>query len=594
MRKLLLFIAISLLAIPRLNAQSFNTQLDTSFKFCGQMTAFLPAFTNFPRPNVNTYANKVLVLPDDKIMVAGPFRATINGEFRYSLFRLNSDGLYDSSFNFFGNPVAQWQTATKVVQLADGKFLVAGSFSQDAGTMQIYKGLYRINADGSEDKTFNSSLIDGVVTNNKPCIYDFEVFPNGNILIAGDFITYAGDSVFNLAVLNADGTLNSGFTSPYKAIGPTNIYDVLITPNQKIMVGASASFSFLILNTSGGIDTASMMNFRISSAEPKMELLPDGKILFAGNIGGIPNLPPGYEMARLNPDFTLDASFNVVTGLDKVINNIVVLPDGKLLIVGDFITVNGVSSRKMARLNADGTLDTTFNLGPDAFTSGGMIYDAGFQSDGKIIVRHSVGRHQNNILQNGNVPCMVNRLNGEPFTQNPSTPAPPSGLTATPTNSIRLNWTDNSNNEDGFYIESSTNANGPWQLIDSVDRDTTTYIHTGLSVGVEYFYRVSAYNGFGSSSFSNIASAVEGSNSILKERLAKGTIYPNPAKDGFWIDQILPQSVVSITNLTGVEVLRKSLGEETTLKVTTLAAGLYTCKVYHESAGVVVLKVLVQ
>ena len=65
---------------------------------------------------------------------------------------------------------------------------------------------------------------------------------------------------------------------------------------------------------------------------------------------------------------------------------VVVQPDGKILIGGDFTTLspNGgaaVTRNRIARLNPDGTLDTTFN--PDANET---VYAIALQADGKILV----------------------------------------------------------------------------------------------------------------------------------------------------------------------------------------------------------------
>ena len=64
---------------------------------------------------------------------------------------------------------------------------------------------------------------------------------------------------------------------------------------------------------------------------------------------------------------------------------IVVQPDGKLLIGGQFTTLspNGgaaVTRNRIARLNADGTLDTAFNPNANSY-----VYSIAVQADGKIL-----------------------------------------------------------------------------------------------------------------------------------------------------------------------------------------------------------------
>ncbi len=87
-------------------------------------------------------------------------------------------------------------------------------------------------------------------------------------------------------------------------------------------------------------------------------------------------------------------------------------------------------------------------------------------------------------------------------------PAAPSDLTATAVSSsaIDLTWTDNAGDEDGFDIERSLDGTSFTPLV-SVGADVTTYSDTGLAPVTTYWYRVSAYNGSGTSGYSNTASA---------------------------------------------------------------------------------------
>jgi len=90
-------------------------------------------------------------------------------------------------------------------------------------------------------------------------------------------------------------------------------------------------------------------------------------------------------------------------------------------------------------------------------------------------------------------------------------PAPnaPSELSALPGSSsqIRINWTDNSNNEEGFKIERSPDGITGWAEIFTTNPDVTTYHDEGLESSKEYHYRVRAFNSNGVSGYSNTAMA---------------------------------------------------------------------------------------
>ena len=107
----------------------------------------------------------------------------------------------------------------------------------------------------------------------------------------------------------------------------------------------------------------------------------DGKILIGGNFTKIGGLPRNY-IARLNADGTLDTGFNANIENGSV-SSIAVEGDRKILIGGSFTTIGGETRNYIARLYADGTLDTDFN--PDILN--GSVNSIAVQAaDGKILI----------------------------------------------------------------------------------------------------------------------------------------------------------------------------------------------------------------
>ena len=88
-------------------------------------------------------------------------------------------------------------------------------------------------------------------------------------------------------------------------------------------------------------------------------------------------------------------------------------------------------------------------------------------------------------------------------------PAAPTGLNASAvsTSQIDLSWTDNAGNEDGFYVERSSNGSSGWAQIAALGANVTAYQNTGLSQNATFYYRVRAYNADGNSAYSNTANA---------------------------------------------------------------------------------------
>ncbi len=108
----------------------------------------------------------------------------------------------------------------------------------------------------------------------------------------------------------------------------------------------------------------------------------DGKIL----VGGWFTTMGGQScncVGRLNADGTLDSGFNAgpFEGNVTSVNGLAVQVDGKIVVGGWFTTLGGQARNNIARLNADGTLDSAFNLGADC-----GVYPLAAQAEGKILV----------------------------------------------------------------------------------------------------------------------------------------------------------------------------------------------------------------
>jgi len=134
----------------------------------------------------------------------------------------------------------------------------------------------------------------------------------------------------------------------------------------------------------------------------------------------------------------------------------------------------------------------------------------------------------------------------------PTAPAGPTGLTVTVQSdvSLRLNWSDNSNNEDGFIIQRSADGGFTFSQITTTSPNVLTYTDSTLQPNRTYFYRVSASNLGGTSGFSNRASGLtlpSAPTNIQVDALPDGTIEvtwnaPAGGADGYIVDYSIEQS----------------------------------------------------
>ncbi|TAE07120.1 MAG: choice-of-anchor D domain-containing protein, partial [Bacteroidetes bacterium] len=346
----------------------------------------------------NNIVSALSVQLDGKIIVGGHF-STFNGTARSRIARLNADGTLDTGFNpgsgFNNSPSALY------VQ-SDGKIVIGGTFTTFNGTTCNH--ITRLNADGTLDTGFNPG------TGFNHWVNALSVQPDGKIIVGGFFSTFNGTNRNKIARLNADGTLDTGFNPGTGFIGSssTAVNALSIQSDGKIVVGGDfTSFDgtnrsmITRLNVDGTLDTSFNPGTGFSSYVTDLFVQPDGKIV-AGGAFNIFNSTTRRKIARLNTDGTLDTGFNPGTGFDSNVLALSVQSDGKILVGGQFTTFNGTNHTRIARLNINGGLDTSFNPGT-GFNND--VYDLPIQSDGKIVVGGAFGTF------NGATRSQITRLN---------------------------------------------------------------------------------------------------------------------------------------------------------------------------------------
>ena len=363
-----------------------------------------------PGIGADSLISTIIIQSNGKIIIGGNF-ATYNGTARNRIARLNTDGSLDAGFNP-GTGVEVSGTSlgifTTLIQ-SDGKIIIGGDFNSYNGTGR--KNIARLNTDGSLDAAFIPGMWSagpGLTTT----IYTTSIQSDGKIIVGGAFNSYNGTGRNNVARLNSDGSLDGGF-NPGSGANDI-IFSSSIQSDGKILIGgsfssynATARNYIARLNTNGSVDISFNSGAEIgpNSSLFTIALQTDGKILIGGFLNSFNERDP-IHITRLNNDGTLDIIFNPGTGANGVIDAIAIQSDGKIIIGGRFTSYNGKARNNIARLNADGSLDTSFDPGTGSNATSiitpaeSSLATISIQSDGKIIIGGSFTSY-NGITRNG-------------------------------------------------------------------------------------------------------------------------------------------------------------------------------------------------
>ncbi len=326
--------------------------------------------------------NTITALPDGKFLIGGSFNNYDNANIAggtNGVARINPDGTLDRTFTYGYQTGPGGTVSSSVFLPADQKYLVAGNFTRYATAKNVFS-IARVNFNGtldsalielpSQNLAIGSSLAGGV----SGSVNGLHLQQDGKFIVTGSFRYYVKPnyklvSVTGMDSLHLDSTLMNYIARMY----PDGTLDT--------------SYNYDLVNHHG-VET-------VNAAINASTLLPDGKLLIAGNFTKFNGQSVG-RIARINTDGTLDATFNTGSGADLSIQDISVQPDGKILVAGLFNRFNGAKAQRVARLNADGSLDATFSVGngPD-----GNAYKIGLMPGGQVIITGSF-RKFNDIVRN--------------------------------------------------------------------------------------------------------------------------------------------------------------------------------------------------
>jgi uncharacterized delta-60 repeat protein len=394
---------------------------------------------------------QILIQPDGKILIGGNF-TQINGVNINRLARFNTDGTLDATFNI-GSGANNYVRGMGLQ--GDGKIVVVGGFTNFNNVPK--NRIARLNTDGSIDTSFVTTLALGhlygvrIQSDNKivTCGYI-----NNNGVIASKVIRFnlngTVDDVFDLGseinlalAIQADGSIVTGGFSDLFRINNNGTIDVSFTKHHNgtiwsvenisedklLIAGAFTIFNneiedyIVSLNTDGSIDSTFDIgpgtgadNTILSSFRHS-----NGNIIITGEFNNY-NGVARKGVANLDAEGNLNTAFDIGTGANGKVTGGVATADGKIVLVGDFTTFSGITANGIVRLNADGTVDSSFNIGAGFINSNDItaIYGVLLQADGKLIVSGRIRKYNNIVL-----PAPICRINtdgslDENFSLNPA------------------------------------------------------------------------------------------------------------------------------------------------------------------------------
>ncbi|NBV21070.1 MAG: hypothetical protein EBS05_03995 [Proteobacteria bacterium] len=298
---------------------------------------------------------------DGKFLVAGDGGLTFSGSNWFGLVKVDSNGVPVLTFATTNAGRAPSGTVRSIAPQADGQIVVGGSFVW--GGTNTYSYAARLSADGVLDTTYVPA----------PALIVKKVLPlAGGQIVLGR--TGLGFSTSRVTRYTSTGTLDGTFTEVVNA--NRELHGLAMQSDGTLWM--SGVFGLKKSNADGTNPT----NLTTYAPFPEMFKVfvgPDDKVYYSDN--------NGQYFGRLNPDGSRDTSFVMTIG--GHVMDMAFLPDGRLVIVGDFQTVNSVTNAYVSLLESNGTSVAGFTS-PYTWSAATLLNAIKMLGDGSALVGGSV------------------------------------------------------------------------------------------------------------------------------------------------------------------------------------------------------------
>lgn len=339
-----------------------------------------------PKIQPNAEITAADIQKNGKIIIGGKFKLLneTSLETLDRVVRLNPNGSIDKTF-VFEEPIAWYsESPISVIKLqSDGKILLAKDWR-----------IIRVNTDGTIDNTFSSATFSrfGLIS-----IFDIQIYPDGKLLVSGSFESVNGQTMYKVARLNGDGTLDTSFSSNNGG-GLVYVNKSAIGADGKIYLALSnqnwaSTGLFPRLNSDGEFDStfrwsktaAAYKNATEFSDLTEVVIEKDGNLLISGKITNI----SGLWNESINGIYRMNQNGYIIDTFDHIRpiygTKIYLQEDGKIIALSQ----NGTAqdSVNLVRYFSNGKKDPSFRHQIN-FTGGYFPFGSGvlLQKDGKVLV----------------------------------------------------------------------------------------------------------------------------------------------------------------------------------------------------------------
>ncbi len=286
---------------------------------------------------------------------------------------------YNLNFNTAANNYVQC-----IFRSQDGSYYVGGNFTNFNGYATDYK-VIKLNSDGTINNTWSAGIPDYIY--NWTVVYAIAEGPDGGIYIGGQ-VNFTGTDDAHIVKLDPNtGAIDPTFNAP-KFDDKSAIFAIAVQPDGKVVIGGDFTLpvdSFLRLNANGSVDSAFAANIGASAVNgvEDLVLLSDGSIIIVGAFSTF-NGNPASGICKVNSNGIFDTTFatNAGTGFNGAAYSIKqYLNTNSVVIGGAFSTYNGVASQKVIKITSTGTIAPGWS---NTNTINNTVFAVEVQSDGQI------------------------------------------------------------------------------------------------------------------------------------------------------------------------------------------------------------------